>query len=314
MIKIGVLSEDQNSNIAVLIPHNIKQLKNQAEFYIQKNTGLTSGYTDRLYEEAGAKILSSRDELINQSDIVLSFNPPLSEEVPYGNKTFIGAYDVLNSYHANILPFQKNGVNVFSLNLLPRTTIAQSMDILSSMSSMLGYKAVIIASTLSPVTLPMITGAGGTLKPANVLVLGAGVAGLQAIATAKRLGAIVKAFDVRKVAKIDVESLGAQFIDIEGAVDQQNAGGYAVEQEVDYLQKIEQVLFEEAVKADIIITTAKIPGKKAPLLITKKIIDNMKNGAVIIDLAADTGGNSVFTKKDETITTKNGVVIVGDTN
>jgi NAD(P) transhydrogenase subunit alpha len=187
------------------------------------------------------------------------------------------------------------------------------MDILSSVASILGYKAVLIASTISPITIPMISGAGGTLRPANVLILGAGVAGLQAIATAKRLGAIVRAFDVRKASKTDVESLGAKFIDIEGAVDSSKAGGYAVEQNKAYLEKVDEILFNEVINADIIIATAKIPGKRAPLLISEAAIKAMKPDSVIIDLAADTGGNSALTQKDKTIVTDNRISIVGDT-
>ena len=187
------------------------------------------------------------------------------------------------------------------------------MDILSSVASILGYKAVLIASTISPITIPMISGAGGTLRPANVLILGAGVAGLQAIATAKRLGAIVRAFDVRKASKTDVESLGAEFIDIEGAMDSSSAGGYAVEQDKAYLDKVDEILFNEAVNADIIITTAKIPGKRAPILISKKAVDAMRPDAVIIDLAADTGGNCALTQKGKTIVTDKRITIVGDT-
>ena len=312
MKKIGLLRENQHSNIAVLIPQNIRQLKTEAAFFIETNAGLASGYSDEDYAKAGATIVNSKQELIAIADVILSYSAAIGDEDVDTNKTFVGAYDVLNDY-GTIVPFQKKGLSVYSLSLLPRTTIAQSMDILSSVASILGYKAVLIASTISPITIPMISGAGGTLRPANVLVLGAGVAGLQAIATAKRLGAIVRAFDVRKASKTDVESLGAEFIDIEGATDNSNAGGYAVEQDDAYLKKVDEILFNEAVKADIIITTAKIPGKKAPLLISEAAIKAMKPDSVIIDLAADTGGNSALTQKDKTIVTENRITIVGDT-
>jgi NAD(P) transhydrogenase subunit alpha len=312
MKKIGLLRENQHSNIAVLIPQNIRQLKNEAEFYIETNAGLASGYTDEDYTKAGATIINSKSELINIADVILSYSAVIGNEEINSTKTFVGAYDVLNDY-STIIPFQKKRVDVYSLNLLPRTTIAQSMDILSSVASILGYKAVLIAATISPITIPMMSGAGGTLRPANVLILGAGVAGLQAIATAKRLGAIVRAFDVRAVAKTDVESLGATFIDIEGAIDNSNAGGYAVEQNKEYLEKVDEILFNEAINADIIIATAKIPGKKAPLLISEVAIKAMKPDSVIVDLAADTGGNSALTQKGKTIITDNRITIVGDT-
>lgn len=312
MKKIGLLRENQHSNIAVLIPQNIRQLKSEAEFFIETNAGLASGYSDEDYTKAGATIVNTKQELIAVADLILSYSAVIGDEDFDSNKTFVGAYDVLNDY-STIVPFQKKGLSVYSLSLLPRTTIAQSMDILSSVASILGYKAVLIASTISPITIPMISGAGGTLRPANVLILGAGVAGLQAIATAKRLGAIVKAFDVRKASKTDVESLGAEFIDIEGSTDSSNAGGYAVEQEKAYLDKVDEILFNEAIKADIIITTAKIPGKRAPILISKAAIKAMKPDSVIIDLAADTGGNSALTQKGKTIVTENRITIVGDT-
>ncbi len=313
MKKIGLLRESQHSNIAVLTPQNINQLKNEAIFFIEKNAGLVAGYNDSAYIEVGATIVNSKQELINSSDLIMSYSSILGNENINATKTFIGAYDVLSDYNT-VIPFQKKGVNVYSLNLLPRTTIAQSMDTLSSVASILGYKAVLLASTISSSTIPMITGAGGTLRPAKVLILGAGVAGLQAIATAKRLGAIVRAFDVRKASKTDVESLGAEFIDIEGAIDNSNAGGYAVEQDKAYLEKVDQILFEEATNADIIIATAKIPGKKAPLLISEIAVNSMKPDSVIIDLAADTGGNCALTQKGKTIVTENRITIVGDTN
>ncbi|MCO6499877.1 MAG: NAD(P) transhydrogenase subunit alpha [Vicingus serpentipes] len=312
MKKIGLLRESQHSNIAVLIPQNIKQLKNDAEFFIETNAGLASGYTDEDYIDAGASIINSKQELINSSDLIMSYSSVIGNENINAAKTFIGAYDVLSDY-CTVIPFQQKGIDVYSLNLLPRTTIAQSMDTLSSVASILGYKAVLIASTISPFTVPMITGAGGTLRPAKILILGAGVAGLQAIATAKRLGAIVKAFDVRKASKTDVESLGAEFIDIEGAIDSSIAGGYAVEQDKAYLEKVDQILFDETVNADIIIATAKIPGKKAPLLISEAAVKAMKPDSVIVDLAADTGGNCALTQPGKTIVTENRITIVGDT-
>lgn len=312
MIKIGLLRENQHSNIAVLIPQNIRQLKNEAEFFIETNAGLASGYSDQDYINAGANILFSKREVIAAAELIFSYNVTLGNEEITAKKTFVGAYDVLNDY-TSIISFQQKNIDVYSLNLLPRTTIAQSMDILSSVASILGYKSVLIAATVSPITIPMISGAGGTLRPANVLVLGAGVAGLQAIATAKRLGAVVKAFDVRAAAKTDVESLGAEFISVEGATDNASAGGYAVEQDKDYLTKVDEVLFNEVINSDIIITTARIPGKKAPVLISKEAVKAMKSDAVIVDLAADTGGNCALTEKGETIVTANRVTIVGET-
>ncbi|MGB0427947.1 MAG: NAD(P) transhydrogenase subunit alpha [Flavobacteriales bacterium] len=313
MKKIGLLRDDEQSNIAVLSPDNIKQLKTKADFYVETKAGIEAGYSDESYKLAGATIVDSRQELIDASEILLTYNTSLDTDSIHSAKTVIGAYDVLGN-SKTLEPYQKTGINLYSLNLLPRTTIAQSMDILSSAASILGYKAVLNAASLSTSTIPMISGAGGTLRPAKVLILGAGVAGLQAIATARRLGAVVRAFDVRAVAKTDVESLGAQFVDIEGAIDNASAGGYAVEQSKDYLEKVDRILYDECIEADIIICTARIPGKKAPLLVSEKALQNMKPGSVIVDLAADSGGNCAWSEAGKTILSANHITVVGDTN
>ncbi|MGB1040890.1 MAG: NAD(P) transhydrogenase subunit alpha [Flavobacteriales bacterium] len=313
MKKVGLLRDNKKSKIAVLSPENIKQLIDKADFYVETKAGKEAGYSDKDYEAAGAKIVDSRQGVIDVAEVLLTYSTSLDADTISSSKTFIGAYDVLGDF-GTLIPFQKIGVNLYSLNLLPRTTIAQSMDVLSSAASILGYKAVLKAASLSTSTIPMITGAGGTLRPAKVLVLGAGVAGLQAIATAKRLGAVVRAFDVRAVAKTDVESLGAQFVDIEGAKDSSSAGGYAVEQSKEYQNKVEQILYKECIEADMIICTARIPGKKAPLLVSENALLNMKSGSVIVDLAADSGGNCAWSTLGKTIVTDNNITIVGDTN
>ena len=199
------------------------------------------------------------------------------------------------------------------MELVPRTTRAQSMDILSSMATVTGYKAVLLAADLLPRFFPMFMTAAGSITPARVLVLGAGVAGLQAIATARRLGATVFAFDVRQAAKEEVLSLGAKFVDVEGAKEDKGAGGYAVEQSAEYLQKQKDTIHEHAVKADVIITTAQIPGRKAPQLVEERTVRAMKPGAVIIDLAASSGGNCALSQPDQTVEI-NGVRIVGVSN
>jgi NAD(P) transhydrogenase subunit alpha len=203
------------------------------------------------------------------------------------------------------------GLTVFSMDMLPRTTRAQSMDVLSSQANIAGYKAVLLAANLFPKYFPMFMTAAGSVPPAKMLILGAGVAGLQAIATAKRLGAVVEVFDTRPAVKEEVQSLGAKFIEVDGAADASKAGGYAVEQTEEFLQKQKAKIAESVAKADIIITTAQIPGKKAPVLITAGMVAAMKNGSVIIDLAAATGGNTELTKNNETII-YNGVSIVGN--
>jgi NAD(P) transhydrogenase subunit alpha len=202
-------------------------------------------------------------------------------------------------------------LTVFSLDMLPRTTRAQSMDVLSSQANIAGYKAVLTAANSYGRYFPMFMTAAGSIAPAKTLILGAGVAGLQAIATAKRLGSVVEVFDTRPAVKEEVMSLGAKFIEVEGAADASRAGGYAVEQTDEYKQKQQQRIAESIAKADIVITTAQIPGKKAPLLISEDMIRSMRNGSVIIDLAAATGGNTPFTKNNETVI-QNGVSIIGN--
>jgi H+-translocating NAD(P) transhydrogenase subunit alpha len=197
--------------------------------------------------------------------------------------------------------------------MLPRTTRAQSMDVLSSQANIAGYKAVLLAANLFPRYFPMFMTAAGTIPPAKVMIVGAGVAGLQAIATARRLGAVIEVFDTRPAVKEEVMSLGAKFIEVEGAADASKAGGYAVEQSEEFLQRQKAKIAESIAKADIVITTAQIPGKKAPVLITTAMMEAMKNGSVIIDIAAATGGNTELTKNNETVTHK-GVRIVGNSN
>jgi H+-translocating NAD(P) transhydrogenase subunit alpha len=214
-------------------------------------------------------------------------------------------------YHHELMQqWAHAGLTVFSLDMLPRTTRAQSMDVLSSQANISGYKAVLLAANLYPRYFPMFMTAAGSIAPAKVLILGAGVAGLQAIATAKRLGAVVEVFDTRPAVKEEVMSLGAKFVEVEGAADASKAGGYAVEQSDEYKQRQQQRITEALAKADIVITTAQIPGKKAPILITEDMLNGMRNGSMIIDIAASSGGNTPFTKNNETVSF-NGVSIVG---
>jgi len=207
----------------------------------------------------------------------------------------------------------KQGLTVFSLDMLPRISRAQSMDVLSSQANIAGYKSVLLAASIYPRYFPMMMTAAGSVPPAKVMVIGAGVAGLQAVATARRLGAVVEVFDTRPEAKEEVLSLGARFIEVEGAADASKAGGYAVDQNADFQQKQKASIAEHIKKADIIITTAQLHGKKAPVLVTKEMIASMKSGSVIIDLASATGGNTELTKDNETIQAGN-VTIIGNSN
>ena len=309
MKKLGVLKEINSDKIVSLSPIGVEKLKNNFTIRVEKGAGIASGYTDEMYKTSGAEIIETKAELIEKSDFILSFGSLVEEGQNLDNKTFIGFYNVLNN-NAVIQPYLNSTTDVYSLDLIPRSTIAQPMDIISSVASISGYQAVLTAAEMSHMVVPMVTSAGGTLRPAKFLILGAGVAGLQAIATAKRLGASVKAFDVRSSTKNEIKSLGAEFIEIEGSVENKDAGGYAIEQSEEYLKLVNERIAKESIEADVIITTAKIPGKKAPTLILKSTVELMKPGTVIIDLAAENGGNCELTKRNEIID-YNGVHIIG---
>ena len=253
-------------------------------------------------------------EVLDHADVLLAIHPINPQEISnHKPQLLIGVFQPL--YNKDLMEqyAQKSNLIVCSLDMLPRTTRAQTMDVLSSQANIAGYKAVLLAANLYGRYFPMFMTAAGSIAPAKVLILGAGVAGLQAIATARRIGAVVEVFDTRPAVKEEVQSLGAKFVEVEGAADSSTAGGYAVEQSEDYKQKQQQKIAETIAKSDIVITTAQIPGKQAPLLISEEMINGMRNGSVIIDLAAATGGNTPFTKNNET-TFHHGVRIVGNTN
>ena len=267
---------------------------------VEDNAGEKAFCSNEAFEKAGA-FIKNRSEAIAAADIALSIHhPELSEISSLKSKIAIGVYQPLFQQEL-MKQWGAAGPTVFSLDMLPRTTRAQAMDVLSSQANIAGYKAIITAANLYSRYFPMFMTAAGSIAPAKILILGAGVAGLQAIATAKRLGAVVEVFDTRPAVKEEVMSLGAKFIEVEGAADASKAGGYAVEQSEEFKQKQQQRIAESAAKADIIITTAQIPGKKAPILITESMIASLRNGSVIIDLAAATGGNTPYTKNNETI-------------
>ncbi|HYE56828.1 MAG TPA: NAD(P) transhydrogenase subunit alpha, partial [Chitinophagaceae bacterium] len=286
--------------------------KKNIQVWVESGAGDNAACGMSEYEKAGAKISSAAD-IIAQADIILGIHPPEASVLQSRkNAVFIGVYQPL--YNKDLVQsFASNQHTVFSLDMLPRTTRAQSMDVLSSQANIAGYKAILLAANIYPKYFPMFMTAAGSIAPAKVLILGAGVAGLQAIATAKRLGAVVEVFDTRPAVKEEVMSLGAKFVEVEGAADASKAGGYAVEQSEEYKQKQQQRIAEAIAKADIVITTAQIPGRKAPILVTEQMLGTMRRGSVIIDIAAATGGNTPFTKNNETII-HNGVTIVGNSN
>ena len=312
---IGSVSENLNNEQRVAItPDIIKKYKLLGlHVHLSKNYASHLGIKDKEYEDEGAKILTTED-VINEADAILQMNILSDENLNKLKKQQI-LIGVLNPFsnEKKLKEIIAKDVNCFSLELLPRITRAQSMDILSSQANLAGYKAVVDSFAYFQKAIPMMMTAAGTISAAKVLVVGAGVAGLQAIATAKRMGAIVLATDVRLASKEQVESLGGKFLTVEGSENLETEGGYAKETSEDFKKKQEFLLKETLKKIDIVICTALIPGKKAPLIIKKEMIEVMKSGSVIYDLAASQGGNSELTKVDSVIDS-NGVKIMGETN
>ncbi|NTW23096.1 MAG: Re/Si-specific NAD(P)(+) transhydrogenase subunit alpha [Lentimicrobium sp.] len=309
---IGILKESPGENRVALLPESVATLvKMNVSLVVESGAGLTAFASDKQYEEAGAK-MESKKNVIAAADLLIKIQPPTAEEVSM-LKEGQSIMSVLNPYFNGplIKELAAKKITAFSMDVVPRTTRAQAMDILSSMATVAGYKAVLTAANTLPKFFPMFMTAAGTIKPANLLILGAGVAGLQSIATARKLGAVVYVFDVRAAVKEEVVGLGGKFVDVEGATDDKSAGGYAVEQTEEFKQRQAQAIHDQAVKSDVIICTAQIPGRKAPLLIRKETVEAMNPGSVIIDLAASTGGNCEVTKNDETIV-HNGVKVIGN--
>jgi len=309
---IGIFKEEESEHRVALLPESVATLtKIGVTVLVEKGAGLKAFASDADYQGAGSQIVE-KDELFSKAEMLIKINPPTSDEVKglRENVTFLA---VLNPFF-NIDLIQtlaQKGITSFSLDVIPRTSRAQSMDILSSMATVSGYKAVLTAANSLPKFFPMFMTAAGTITPAKVLILGAGVAGLQALATSRKLGAVVEVFDVRAAVKEEVVGLGGKFVEVEGAIDDKSAGGYAVEQTDDFKKKQAAAVHEHAIKSDVVICTAQIPGKKAPLLLTKATVESMKPGSVVIDLAASTGGNCELTKNNETVIVQ-GVKIIGN--
>ncbi|MGC8864876.1 MAG: Re/Si-specific NAD(P)(+) transhydrogenase subunit alpha [Bacteroidales bacterium] len=311
-MRIGILKERQPENRVAMLPEGAAALvKLKTEVIVEKGAGLNAFASDADYEAVGAT-LATRDEVFATSDLLLFINPLISEDLAKlrNGQALLAA---LNPYFEKeqIKYLAQAGVAAFSLDIIPRTTRAQAMDILSSMATVAGYKAVLKAASELPKFFPMFMTAAGTITPAKVLVLGAGVAGLQAIATSRKLGAVVEAFDVRSAVKEEVQGLGAKFVEVEGAIEDKAAGGYAVEQTEEFKARQAQAIHDHAVKSDVVICTAQIPGKRAPLLLRTSTVEAMKPGSVVIDLAASTGGNCELTKNNQTVV-HNGVKIIGN--
>jgi H+-translocating NAD(P) transhydrogenase subunit alpha len=310
----GILKESDDENRVALLPEGVDSLiKLGQKVLIETGAGSKSFATDEDYKKSGG-LTVPRAEIFQKAEFIIKINPPTGEEIDSlrSGVIFLGVLQPLFNPQL-IKTLSEKKITVFSMDTIPRTTRAQSMDVLSSMSTVSGYKAVLLAATHLPKFFPMLTTAAGTIAPAKALILGAGVAGLQAIATSKRLGAVVEVFDTRPEVKEQVMSLGAKFIDVEGAKEASGTGGYAVEQTDDYKKRQVTAIHKSAIKADFIITTALIPGKKAPILITEEIVKEMKIGSVIVDLAAVNGGNCQYTDAGKTIVA-HGVTIIGAVN
>ena len=310
---IGAVSENKNSEKRISITPEIakKYLDNGFSVIIENDLASHLGISDEDFQKVGCK-LDNRENVLKKSNIVLQVNLPDDDSLNLikENDILIGNFNSTEN-KTRIEKISKKNISVFSMELLPRITRAQSMDILSSQANLAGYKAVVDSFALFKKAIPMMMTAAGTISAAKVLIVGAGVAGLQAIATAKRMGAIVFATDVRMASKEQVESLGGKFLVVEGAENLETEGGYAKEASDEFKKKQEELITETLKKIDVVICTALIPGKKAPKIINENMINNMQPGSVIYDLAASQGGNAAYTELDKTVE-KNGVTIVGE--
>lgn len=311
MMKIGILSEQNDQRVAV-VPSVASKLKELgAEIILEKGAGLQAGFADAKYIEVAS---ADRASVLKNADLLIGIQPLSTVELSAvkANAVVIAEYKPFFDKEVSGR-LKEAGIRAISMDMIPRTTLAQSMDVLSSMASIAGYKAVLSAGLKLPRYFPMMITAAGSIKPAKVLVLGAGVAGLSAIATAKRLGAQVEAFDTRSAAKQEVMSLGAKFIEVAGAKEDTGAGGYAVEQDEDFIKRQREEVQKRAMNADVIITTAQVRGRTAPILVPTSTVEKMKPGSVIVDLAASTGGNCELTQ-DKQVIQSHGVWIIGDSD
>jgi NAD(P) transhydrogenase subunit alpha len=320
---VGIVKESFPDEARVaMVPALVPQLaKAGIEVVIESGAGADAGFLDGEYSDKGAKVVSGRAEVFQTADLIaqvraLGANPDAGKadlELIRDGQAVAGMCEPLTE-HDSTNALAEKGATLFSMEMMPRITRAQSMDVLSSMATIAGYKAVLLAANELPKMFPMMMTAAGTIAPARVFVVGAGVAGLQAIASAKKLGAIVEAYDVRPAVKEQVESLGGKFVELELETDTaEDAGGYAKELGEDFYKKQREMMLSVVAASDVVITTAAIPGKKAPILVTKEMVDGMHPGSVIVDLAAERGGNCELTKPGE-IAVEGGVKIVGPLN
>ena len=297
-----------------------KYIKAGFEVHVESNAGLNAGFTNEDYEKAGAKVVDNLNDLYSSADMVLKVQRPTDH--PGAGKheldlmksgTILITFLYPLHYSDSAKQCATKGINVVSMDMIPRTTIAQKMDALSSQANIAGYKSVVMTANELGKIFPLMMTAAGTISPAKVVIMGAGVAGLQALGTAKRLGAVVEVSDIRPAVKEEVESLGGRFIEVETDEDMQDEGGYAKEASEEFLKKQKELIFKHITEADIVITTALVPGKKAPVLVTEEMVKNMKPGSVILDMAVEFGGNCELSENNK-IVKKHNVVIIGEPN
>jgi len=298
-----------------LTPDVVRELTGKGfQILVEPGAGLGSFISDQEYLEAGARIAGSTEEVFSQADVVLKVNAPQAAEIALMKRgAVLISYMFAQTAPELIEACVKQGISAFSMDAIPRISRAQKMDALSSQSNLAGYKTVILAANALGKIFPMLMTAAGTVKPARVVIMGAGVAGLQAIATAKRLGAIVEVSDIRPETKEQVESLGAKFIEVQGDESIRTEGGYVKEVSAEFLAKQQALIAKHVAAADIVITTALIPGKKAPVLVTEEMVKSMRMGSVIVDMAAEQGGNCTLCELNQTVV-KHGVTIIGESN
>ncbi len=291
-----------------------KLIKAGYEVQIEKNAGLKAGFKDELYSKAGAKIIENTDQLYSNADIVLKVQKPTEDEFKKLKKgTLLISFIYALHYPDIVKMCAQYGIDLIAMEMIPRTTLAQKMDALSSQANIAGYKSVILAANHLGKIFPLMMTAAGTISPAKVVIMGAGVAGLQALGTAKRLGAVVEVSDIRPAVKEEVQSLGGKFIEVETTENMQDERGYAKEASEEFLKKQKELIFKHVTEADIVITTALVPGKKAPVLVTEEMIKNMKPGSVVLDMAVEFGGNCEVSEAGK-IVKKYDVTIIGEPN
>ena len=317
MVNVFIPKENRDGETRVAAsPETVKQMDAaELKVVVEKGAGVGSSFSDSAYEEAGAEVTSDRSAALAAADIVLSVNAPDTAEADALKAEALLVAQVAPHQNPDVVKkLQDKKVSTLALELVPRITRAQEMDVLSSQASIAGYKAVLLAAQRLDKYFPLLMTAAGTIKPARVVIMGAGVAGLQAIATAKRLGAIVECSDIREVVKEQIESLGGKFIPLPETEEKgEGEGGYAREMTPEYLQKQRAIVAEHVAKADVVVTTALVPGKKAPMLISKDMVESMRTGGVIVDLATAQGGNCELSEADTEVN-HNGVLILGPTN